>query len=164
LAPLGVTTSTLVPLGLADESARKRGRDGDLSLFRIRLGLADQLPHLLLRGVLVHQGDGSSELDRVAGELGDVDHFGARKLVLELGDATLVVRLGFLGGVIFGVLGEVAVGARSGNELDDPRPLSARAQQARRIYRIGLWRVAMRVRRLAAHVTARSSPWLSDVP
>src|SRR5262249_9423449 len=47
----------------------------------------------------------------------------ARELVLELGDATLVVRLLFLGGVVLRVLGKIAVGARIGDLLDDARTL-----------------------------------------
>ena len=65
--------------------------------------------------------DGRAELDGLAGQLRDVDHLGARELVLELGDAALVVRLLFLGGVILRVLRQVAMGARVGDLLDDPR-------------------------------------------
>src|SRR4029079_8254252 len=62
-------------------------------------------------------------LDGVARELRHVDHLGARKLVLELGDATLVVRLRLLGGVVFRIFRQIAVRAGIGNLLDDARPL-----------------------------------------
>ena len=78
---------------------------------RVRLRLADDLVDLLLLGVLVDQLDRGAELDGVAGELRHVDDLGARDHVLEFGDAPLVVDLRFLGGVILGVLGQVAVGA-----------------------------------------------------
>src|SRR5947208_12415031 len=42
-------------LGLADERAGKRRGNRDLALLGIGLGLADDLPHLLLLGVLVEQ-------------------------------------------------------------------------------------------------------------
>ncbi len=91
------------------------------ALLGVGFGLADDLPDLLLVGVLVDQRDGRAEGDRVARQLRDVDHVGARQLVLELGDAALVERLRFLGGVIFGVLRQVAVRARVGDLLDDAR-------------------------------------------
>ena len=77
-------------LGLADQRARERRGDRDAAGLGVGLRLADDLPHLLLVGVLVDQRDGRAELDGVAGQLGDVDHLGARELVLELGDAALV--------------------------------------------------------------------------
>ena len=43
--------------------------------------------------------------------------------VLELDDAALVVRLRLLGGMIFGVLRQIAVRARLGDRLDDARAL-----------------------------------------
>ena len=73
-------------------------------------------------GILVDQRHRRAELDGVAGQLRHVDHLGARELVLELGDAALVERLRFLGGVIFGVLRQVAVRARLGDLLNDARP------------------------------------------
>ena len=57
----------------------------------------------------------------VAGQLGYVDHVGARELVLKLGDAALVERLLLLGGMIFGILRQVAVRARVGDLLNDAR-------------------------------------------
>ena len=56
-------------------------------------------------------------------QLRHVDHVGARELVLELGDGAFVERLLLLGGVILGVLRQVAVGARLRDLLDDARPL-----------------------------------------
>ena len=96
-------------LGLADQRARQRRGDRDAALLGVGLGLAHDLPDLLFLGVFVHQRDGGAELDGIARELGDIDDVGARELVLELRDAALVDRLGFLGGVILGVLREVAM-------------------------------------------------------
>ena len=78
---------------------------------------------LLLLGVLVDQHDGGAELDLVAGQLRDVDDLGARDQVLELVDAALIEALRFLGGMVLGVLGKVAMRARFGDRLDDARPL-----------------------------------------
>ena len=52
-----------------------------------------------------------------------VDHLGAGQFVLELGDAPLVQGLRFLGGMIFGILGKIAVRARFRDRLDDARTL-----------------------------------------
>ena len=45
------------------------------------------------------------------------------ELVLEFGDAAFIEGLRFLGGVIFGVLRQVAMRARVGDLLNDARPL-----------------------------------------
>ena len=74
-------------------------------------------------------------------------NFGARELVLELGDAAFVQRLRFLRRVIFGVLGQVAVGARVGDLLNDARPLHLLA-----VLELGLKRrVALRRHRNLVH-------------
>src|SRR5207342_2836627 len=109
---------------LVDQRARDRGGDRNATLLGVRLGLADDLPYLLLVGVLVDQRDGRAEGDRVTRQLGNINHVGARQLVLELGDAALIERLRFLRGVIFGVLRQVAVRARVGDLLDDAGPLN----------------------------------------
>src|SRR6202043_2777521 len=108
---------------LANQRAGERRGDGNLALLGVGLRLADDLPHRLLVGVLVDQRDGGAKGNGVARKLRHVDDFGARQLVLELGDAALVERLRFLGGMIFGVLREIAVGARIGDLLDDARTL-----------------------------------------
>src|ERR1700746_1543506 len=51
---------------LADQRTRERRGDGDFALLGIGLDLADELPHLLLLGVLVDQSDGGAELDDIA--------------------------------------------------------------------------------------------------
>ncbi len=58
-----------------------------------------------------------------AGKLGDVDHLGALEHVLQFDDAALVMGLGFLGRMIFGVFRQVAVRARLRDRLDDARAL-----------------------------------------
>ena len=77
----------------------------------------------LLFGVLVHQRDGGAEFHTGAGELRHVDHLGAADLVLKLHHAAFDEALAFLRGVIFGVLGEIAMRARFGDHLDDGGPL-----------------------------------------
>src|ERR1051325_8793021 len=58
-------------LGLADQRARERRGDRDAAGLGVRLRLADDLPYLLLVGVLVDQRDGRAELDGFARQLGD---------------------------------------------------------------------------------------------
>src|ERR1700722_14854405 len=53
---------------LADQRAGERRGDGDPALLGVGLRLADDLPHRLLVGVLVDQGDGGAEGDGVAGK------------------------------------------------------------------------------------------------
>src|SRR4029079_16270480 len=108
---------------LADKGAGERRGDGNLALLGVRSGLADKLPNGLLLGILVDQGDGRAEGDGFSGKLRNINNFSARQLVLELRNATLVERLGFLRRMVFGVLGKVAMGARVGNLLNDARAL-----------------------------------------
>src|SRR5712691_8336318 len=117
--PAGRDHLDIGALGLANERARERRGDRDLALLGVGFGLADDLPDLFLVGVLVDQRDGGAELDGFAGEFRHVDDLGARELVLELGDLALVDRLLLLGGVILGILREIAVRARIGDLLDD---------------------------------------------
>src|SRR6185437_15748295 len=113
----------LAALALANQRLGERRGDRDAALLGVGLRLADDLPHFLLVGVLVNQRHGGGEGIGVARKLRYVDHVGARQLVFEFGDAPLVERLLLLGGVIFGVLRQVAVRARVGDLLDDARPL-----------------------------------------
>src|SRR5579863_10423492 len=108
---------------LADQRAGERRRDGDFAFLGVSLRFADKLPDSFLLGVLIDQRHGCTECDGVAGQLGNVDYLGARKLVFQLGDAALVERLRFFGGVILSVLRKVAMGARVGDLLDDARAL-----------------------------------------
>src|SRR5262245_62841310 len=124
---LGATRSVdldVLALLLVDQRTRNRRGDRNASLLGVRLGLADDLPDLLLIGVLVDECDGRTEGDRVTRQLRNVNHVGARELVLELGDTALVERLRFLRGMIFGVLRQIAVRARVGDLLDDAGPLN----------------------------------------
>src|SRR5258705_4480852 len=108
---------------LADQRARERRGDGDAALLGVGLDFADDLPDRFLVGVLVDQRDGGAELDGVAGEFRDVDDVGTRELVLDLGNAALIVGLLFLRGMILRVLRKVAMRARLGDVLDDARTL-----------------------------------------
>src|SRR5579871_1127377 len=58
-----------VALLLADQRTRQRRGDRDAALLRVGLGLADDLPHLLLLGIFVDQRNGRAELDGLAGQL-----------------------------------------------------------------------------------------------
>src|ERR1700733_5855170 len=107
----------------ADQGSSERRGDGDLALFGIGLRLADNLPYRLFVGVLIDQSDGRAKGKGLAGKLRHINNFGARQLVLKLGDAAFIERLRFLGGVIFSIFRQVAVRARVGNLLDDARPL-----------------------------------------
>ncbi len=102
-------------------SARDRRGDGDAARLHVGFLVADDLVGLFFFGVLVDELHLGAELDLVAGHLGEVDDFGARRQVLELADAAFVVALGFLGGMVLGIFREVAMGARFRNRLDDPR-------------------------------------------
>src|SRR6185437_10729760 len=113
--------------GLADQRARQRRRNGNPAGFGVGFRFADDLPHLLLVGVLIDQRDRRAEFDGFARKLGDIDHVGARKLVLKLRDAALVQRLLLLGGVILGILRQVTVRARFGDLLNDAGPLDGLA-------------------------------------
>src|SRR5579859_1036017 len=121
--PAGRDDLHLRALFLTDQRAGERRCNGDPALLGVGLGLADDLPDRLLVGVLVDQGHRGAERDGVAGQFRDVDHLGAGELVLELGDVAFVERLRLFGGMIFGVLRKIAVGARVGDLLNDARPL-----------------------------------------
>ena len=56
---------------------------------------------------------------------GRVDHLGGRQLGLDLTDPALDESLLFARGVVFGILGQVAVTARLGDRLDDARTIFA---------------------------------------
>src|SRR3569833_541394 len=112
-----------VALGLADHGAGDRRRNRDAALAGIRFGIADDHVFALFLGVLVDDLDGRPELHGVAAQLLDVDDVGEREQGFELLDAALVEALLLLGGVIFGVFAEIAVGARLGNGGDDARAL-----------------------------------------
>src|SRR5215475_7415546 len=96
-------------LRLADEGARERRRNRNFAFPRVSLRLADDLPYGLPAGIFVDQGDGGSELDGGAGQLGNVDDLGARELILEIGDPGLILCLRLHGGVILGVLRNIGV-------------------------------------------------------
>src|SRR6202163_4117580 len=66
---------------LADQRAGERRGDGNPALLGVGLGLADDLPHRFLVGVLVDQSYGGAEGDGVAGKLRHVDDLGAREFI-----------------------------------------------------------------------------------
>ena len=72
----------------------------------------------------VHELDRRTKDDlAVVGHLRDVDDLRVRELGLDLLDTALGETLLLLGGVVFGVLLEVAMLARLGDRLDDARPV-----------------------------------------
>ena len=135
MPPPGVLTSTLSPTFLPI-SARAVGEETDTLPVFTSASVSPTIWNVFsLLGVLVDQRHRRAELDRRAGQLGDVDHLGALQHVLELDDAALVVRLRLLGRMIFGVFREVAVGARLGDRLDDARALDLLAMRELRLQR-----------------------------
>jgi len=98
-----------------------RGRCRDREALGLDVGfvLADDLVGALLLGVLVDEGHGRAELDHLAGKLGDVDHLGARNLILKLEHAALDEALALARGVVLGILRDIAVLARLGDRADD---------------------------------------------
>src|SRR5690606_6763616 len=103
---------------LADHGPRDRGGDRDLAFGDIGLVLAYDLVDEGLFGVLVHDRDGGAELDRRAFQLGRIDDVGPGELVLKLGDAAFDEALALLGGVVFRILGKIAMAARFGDRRD----------------------------------------------
>ena len=59
------------------------GEESEISRFHIGLVIADDLVGAFLIGVLVDHGDRGAKLHLTARHLGDVDHLGARNLVLK---------------------------------------------------------------------------------
>ena len=102
----------------ADQGPAERRIEADSPVAGVRLNLANQLVFDLLI-VFVGQGYGRPEHDLVAGQGRRVDDDGAAELVLDVGDGRLDLALPLLGGVIFGILAEVAMGAGILDRLDD---------------------------------------------
>jgi len=109
------------PDRLADQRAAERRGDRQAALLDVALQLADQLVGQLLVGVFVRQLDRRPELHGAARQLGDVDHLGAGDLVLQLHHPALYEALAVAGGMVFGVLRQVAVLAGLGDRPDDLR-------------------------------------------
>src|SRR6185369_14856883 len=104
---------------LADQRARDRRADRDQPLPEIGLVVADDLVGHLGAAVLVLEIDRRAEDDAAAGVEGRrVDDLRRRELALDLGDATFDEALLVLGGLVLGVLRDVAVRARLGDRLD----------------------------------------------
>jgi len=64
-------------------------------------GFANDLPHPLLAGVLVDQCHCGTKFDGVAGKFRHIDYFGTRKLIFELGNASLIDLVFCVGGLVF---------------------------------------------------------------
>src|SRR5215471_3453809 len=109
---------------LAHQRTGERRGDRDLAGLGVRFRLADDLPDRLLVGVLVDQRDSRAEFDGVARQLRNVDDIRARKLVLQVGNAALVVRLLLFRGMVLRVLRQIAVRTGVGDLLNDTRTLN----------------------------------------
>src|SRR5208283_468484 len=108
---------------LADQRLGQRRGDRQPAAFDVGLVHADDLVLGFLLRLLVDQLDVGAELHVVARQHRRVDHLGRGDDLLQLRDAALDERLPLARGVVFGVLREVAVGARLGDLADDGRPL-----------------------------------------
>src|SRR5438094_6095459 len=106
---------------LADERAGQRRHDRDAALRGLRFVRAHDLVADLLAALVLEQ-HGRGEGDAVA-RGGRVDDLGGPDLALELGDAALDERLLLARGVVFRVLGEVAVRPGFGDRLGDGVPV-----------------------------------------
>lgn len=109
-----------------DRNDRAVARDALGHDVELRLGLADDLILLLDAVVDQPEGDERAEGHGVGADLGFVDDDRVLELRLDLADLVLVVRLRVERGVVFGVLAEVAVGARLGDRVGGSVFLQAR--------------------------------------
>ena len=84
------------------------------------LGLvgADDLISALLFRLLIHDGNFSTELNTVTGQVGDVDDLSQADLAFQLADACLDHALAVFGCVVFGILREITMLASFSNSLD----------------------------------------------
>src|SRR5690606_2267651 len=108
---------------LADQRAGDGRRDRDAAGLHVGLLIANNLVGLFFLGILVNENHRRPELDRVTGQLLHVDDFGAGDIILKLADAAFIEALGLLGGMIFGIFRQIAVGTCLGNSIDDARTL-----------------------------------------
>src|SRR5438132_98891 len=107
----------------ADQPARDRAGDADAPLLQIGFGLVYDGVLDLLPAIDVLELHRRSEHHPLAGEAGDVDDLRPAQAVLQHLDPALDVRLPFLGGMVLGVLAQVAVVSRDGDLLHDAGPL-----------------------------------------
>lgn len=91
--------------------------------FMSALVLADDAVGLLVLGFLVDDGDIGAEAHLLAGHLGDVDHLGGGDDGFQLRDTALDEGLLLARGVVFGILGEIAMGTRLRDRTDHSRAL-----------------------------------------
>ena len=92
-------------------------------MFDVRLVVADQLIDDFGAAILIlelHRG--TEHHAAVGAQPGHVDDLRVRQSMLDVVDAALDEALLLTGGVILGILGQIAVGARLGDRLDDVRP------------------------------------------
>ncbi len=105
----------MAPAGWSRSALATGDSAGELGGGAIGLGDTDDRPRVGLSGALVRHLGGASEGEGgpAGGGLGgDVDHHGLAQALAQAQDARLQVRLVLLGGVVLGVLLEVAVTTR----------------------------------------------------
>src|SRR5262249_14304397 len=142
----------------------------DAPLRRLRLVRAHDLVADLLAALVLEQ-NGRREGDAVARRR-RIDDLGGADLALELGDAALDERLLLARRVVFGILGEVAVGPGLGDRLGDGVPvdaleaieLVAQALVPRARHRRALDRHETNPRRRRASASARAGASCAPAP
>ena len=119
-APPGAATSTVSPLPLPIR-ARAMGEESEIRPFLASdLHVADDLVFALLVGVLVDQGDGRAELHAVVPDSLETSITSARPIWSSSSMTRPSMKLWrLLGGVIFGIFRQIAMGARFRDRLDD---------------------------------------------
>src|SRR5688572_16995891 len=111
---------------LAHQGARDRRSDGDASGLDVGLVFTNDLVADALAAVLVFQLHGGAEdHPAVIGNRRRIDDFRGRELGFDLTDAAFDEALLLARRVVLGILGKIAVAARFGNGLDDPRTVFA---------------------------------------
>src|SRR5476651_223704 len=109
---------------LADQRAGDRRRHRDLAQFQVRLVEADDLVGHLGARVQVFQVDGGGEHHAAIGvQRGRVDDLRRAQLAFQFGDTAFNKGLALLGGIVLGVLGQVAMRARFSDRVDDDAAL-----------------------------------------
>ena len=111
----------LFTLALADKRLAEWRIVGNTAYLGIRFVLSHNLvSHRFV--TLVEQSHRCPEHDPVTRKRLRIDNLGAAYAVFQLGDLRLDLTLAFLGGMIFGIFRQVAMGARLLDGVHDPRP------------------------------------------
>ncbi len=113
-----------IPLALANQGTRNGRADGNQAGVDIGFHLADNLVRHLRFLLQVQQINGGTKDHLAVGiDVGDINDLGIGQIGFYLRNPPLDETLLFLGGMIFGILAEIAVCPCFGNSLNNPRPL-----------------------------------------